>query len=86
MRGSSSKEDTDSINDIFLWVNMFNTAQWADIPASCHGTHGALADAAGHAESKKRSDASIAQGRCQRWAIAKGSPTSGNTGSGIGAV
>jgi prepilin-type N-terminal cleavage/methylation domain-containing protein/prepilin-type processing-associated H-X9-DG protein len=72
------EENADSINDGFFWVNMFVTNKWQDIPASYHGTSGALAFADGHAEIKRWSDASIAGRRVTKTAYGQGSAEAGN--------
>ena len=71
------EEHADSINDGFFWVNMFSTTKWADIPASYHGTSGALAFADGHAEIKKWSDPSIAGRPVTKTAYGQGSASAG---------
>jgi prepilin-type N-terminal cleavage/methylation domain-containing protein/prepilin-type processing-associated H-X9-DG protein len=72
------EENADSINDGFFWVNMFVTTKWQDIPASYHGTSGALAFADGHAEIKRWSDKSIAGRRVTKTAYGQGSAEAGN--------
>jgi prepilin-type N-terminal cleavage/methylation domain-containing protein/prepilin-type processing-associated H-X9-DG protein len=52
-------EHADSINDGFFRVGMDTTAAWRDLPASYHGSSGALSFADGHAEIKRWTDASI---------------------------
>ena len=71
------EEHADSINDGFFWVNMFSTTKWADIPASYHGTSGAMAFADGHAEIKKWSDPSIAGRPVSKSGYAQGSADGG---------
>jgi prepilin-type N-terminal cleavage/methylation domain-containing protein/prepilin-type processing-associated H-X9-DG protein len=53
-------EHADSINDGFFFIAMGQTASWYDWPASYHSGSGALAFADGHSETKKWSDAAIA--------------------------
>lgn len=52
-------ENADSINDGFFRVNMSVTTEWQDIPASYHGSSGALSFADGHSETRSWSDGSI---------------------------
>jgi hypothetical protein len=52
-------EHADSINDGFFRVDMSQTANWADLPASYHGASGALSFADGHAEIKRWTDSAI---------------------------
>jgi prepilin-type N-terminal cleavage/methylation domain-containing protein/prepilin-type processing-associated H-X9-DG protein len=52
-------EHADSINDGFFFVDMNQTANWYDIPASYHGGSGALSFADGHAELKNWRDGAI---------------------------
>jgi hypothetical protein len=52
-------EHADSINDGFFHVNMADTANWADLPASYHGESGALSFADGHTEIKRWTDSSL---------------------------
>lgn len=53
------EEHADSINDGFFWVNMFNTQDWEDIPASYHGESGCVSFADGHVEVRVWTDSSI---------------------------
>jgi len=52
-------EHADSINDGFFRVEMNQSTQWRDLPASYHGGSGALSFADGHSEIKKWTDSSI---------------------------
>jgi prepilin-type N-terminal cleavage/methylation domain-containing protein/prepilin-type processing-associated H-X9-DG protein len=52
-------EHADSINDGFFRLTLNQTATWADVPASYHGSSGALSFADGHAETKRWSDAHV---------------------------
>jgi prepilin-type N-terminal cleavage/methylation domain-containing protein/prepilin-type processing-associated H-X9-DG protein len=53
------EEHADSINDGFFWIDMTDTIDWSDIPASYHGESGVLAFADGHSEIRKWTDSSI---------------------------
>src|SRR5215469_950300 len=53
-------EHADSINDGFFFVAMGQTTSWYDWPASYHGGSCAFSFADGHSETKKWSDAAIA--------------------------
>ena len=52
-------EHADSINDGFFRVEMGTAGQWRDLPASNHGSSGALSFADGHSETKKWTDPAI---------------------------
>ncbi|MSU59682.1 MAG: prepilin-type N-terminal cleavage/methylation domain-containing protein [Pedosphaera sp.] len=52
-------EHGDSINDGFFYVQMGQTANWYDLPASYHCGSGALSFADGHSEVKAWRDAAI---------------------------
>jgi prepilin-type N-terminal cleavage/methylation domain-containing protein/prepilin-type processing-associated H-X9-DG protein len=52
-------EHGDSINDGFFFVQMGQTANWYDLPASYHGGSGALSFADGHSEVKVWHDSAI---------------------------
>jgi prepilin-type N-terminal cleavage/methylation domain-containing protein/prepilin-type processing-associated H-X9-DG protein len=52
-------EHPDSINDGLFRISLNQNATWADVPASNHGSSGALAFADGHAETKRWTDASV---------------------------
>jgi prepilin-type N-terminal cleavage/methylation domain-containing protein len=52
-------EHGDSINDGFFFVQMGQTANWYDLPASYHGASGALSFADDHSETKTWRDSAI---------------------------
>jgi prepilin-type N-terminal cleavage/methylation domain-containing protein/prepilin-type processing-associated H-X9-DG protein len=52
-------EHGDSINDGFFRVDMSSSTMWRDLPASYHGSSGALSFADGHAEIRRWTDSAI---------------------------
>ena len=68
-------EHGDSINDGFFFVQMGQTANWYDLPASYHGGSGALSFADGHSEVKIWRDSAIKNRPVKKVSITGFTPT-----------